>query len=57
MKTLLEPMPNQQQTIKDEEESQDVECLPAMIDTMHTMMKTTPGVNNREFCYMHKPIS
>ena len=50
-------MPNQQQTIKDEEESQDVECLPAMIDTMHMMMKTTPGVNNQEFCYMRKPIS
>ena len=52
MKNFLEPLPNQQQTIKDEEESQDVESLdPAMIDMMHTMMKTTPGVNHREFCY------
>ena len=58
MKNVLEPLPNQQQTSKDEEESQNVECLdPAMINTMHMMMKTTRGVHNQEFCYMWKPIS
>ena len=52
---MLEPLPHQQQTIK---ESQDVECLdPAMLDKIHTIMKTTPGGNNREFCYIQKPIS
>ena len=38
---LLEPLPNQQHTIKDKEESQDLECLnPAMTDMIHMMKKT-----------------
>ena len=41
---MLEPLPHQQQTIK---ESQDVEYIdPAMLDKIHMMRKTTPGVNN-----------
>ena len=47
MKNLLELLPNQQQTIKDEEESQYVQSLdPAMTNIIPLMMETTPGVNN-----------
>ena len=51
---LLEPLPNQQHTIKDKEESQDLECLnPAMIDMIHTMKKTnySRSKQSRVFLY------
>ena len=51
---LLEPLPNQQHTIKDKEESQDLECLnPAMSDMIHTMKKTnySRSKQSRVFLY------
>ena len=54
---LLEPLPNQQHTIKDKEESQDLECLnPAMTDMIHTMKKTnySRSKQSRVFLYIQK---
>ena len=51
---LLEPLPNQQHTIKDKEESQDLECLnPAMTDVIHTMKKAnySRSKQSRVFLY------
>ena len=51
---LLEPLPNQQHTIKDKEKAQDLECLnPAMTDMIHMMKKTnySRSKQSRVFLY------